>query len=328
MLSHAAGIAADAPPPAASPASTAAGPVAHTASGRLTRLVSGPWPLRLAWLVLPLCTGAALAEALDGRSPAVAATAAVLAWAVWAVGLVATLVAHPLSLTALRVLGPALAVTAGGLSVTADRPSWPVTVSSLTLSGAAAALALSAAQADRCVDATSYGSERRFALRVPSALLAGPLPLAWAVLVGWLVGAPMLAAAGLWWVALTVAVVGVLLAWAGARALHGLTGRVVVLVPAGMVLLDRATLVDPVLFSRDVMRRLGPADPGRVSSATDLTRGGAGLVLELRLERPLRVPLRKGRNGADAREVESILFTPLRPGRLLQAAVGHRLPVG
>ncbi|MFN0028851.1 MAG: hypothetical protein ACKV2O_16945 [Acidimicrobiales bacterium] len=290
-------------------------------------VLTGAWPLRLIWLVLPLSTGSALAEALEGRSGAVAATAAVLAWAGWALGLVAALVAHPLSLTALRVLGPAVAAVSGA-SVVSGRPGWPVTVSCLVVSGAATALALSAGQADRCVDAASYGAERRFALRVPSALLAGPLPLAWVLLTGWLVGAPMLAAARQWWAAALVAVVGAPLAWAGVRALHGLSQRVVVLVPAGMVLLDRATLVDPVLFSRDVMTSIGPADPQRVSTATDLTLGGAGLVLELRLERPLRVPLRQGRKGGDAREVDSVLFTPVRPGRLLQAAAGHRLPVG
>lgn len=289
--------------------------------------LAGAWPLRLVWLVLPLSTGDALAGMLDDRSTAVAVTAAVLAWAGWSLGLVATLVAHPLSLTALRVAGPAVAAV-GGVSVIATRPSWSTTVAALVASAGAAALALAASQADRCVDAASYGAERRFALRVPSALLAGPLPLAWAAVVGWLVGAPLLAAAGVWWAAAAWAVLGAPLAWAGARALHGLSQRVVVLVPAGMVLLDRATLVDPVLFSRDVMTSIGPADPHRAASATDLTLGGAGLVLELRLERPLRVPLRQGRHGADAREVASVLFTPLRPGRLLQAAAGHRLPVG
>src|SRR5690606_40680512 len=45
-------------------------------------ILSGPWPLRVLWLILPFTVGAAIGHALDERSGAVQLVVAALAWAV------------------------------------------------------------------------------------------------------------------------------------------------------------------------------------------------------------------------------------------------------
>ena len=84
------------------------------------------------------------------------------------------------------------------------------------------------------------------------------------------------------WPVRLLAVVGVPAAAIASRALHGLARRWVVFVPAGLVLHDLHAMVDPVLFPRSSIRRLGPAptDPG---DAVDLTQRALGLALELEL---------------------------------------------
>lgn len=316
-------------PAASSPAaSSPAGPGGdapgdRSASRRLPDL--GPWPLRALWLLLPLTVGGALDALLDGRSGYLVATAAVLAWAAWAASLLATLVAHPVSLTVLRVAGPAAAVSGVGAAAI-GRPSLPVAVASVAVGLAAGALAVSAGTADRCVDGVSYGSERRLALRIPTPLLAGPLPLAWlAIVVGGAAG-PLLLGAQRWVPGGVALVVGWPAAAFAARSLHGLSRRFIVLVPAGFVLHDRAALLDPVLFSRHAMAHIGPALAD--TDATDLTLGAAGLVIEVRLVQPLDVPRRRGRRDASMDTVDAVLFSPARPGRLLQLAADHDLPIG
>ena len=285
----------------------------------------GPWVLRASWLLLPLTVGGVIGDALAGRSPAVRLVAEVLAWAAWALALVDTAVAHPAGLTVLRIVSPAV-VVGGVAAVAVARPSAPWAAIAVVSTVAAAFVAAGAATADRCVDGASYGPERRMALRIPLPLLAGPLPLAWLLVVGGIVTGPLLLAARNWPVGVVAIVVGPVAATVGVRSIHGLSNRFVVLVPAGFVLHDRAALLDPVLLSRGVLARVGPAETG--TDATDLTLGAAGLVLEARLAEPIEIPLRTGRNDSSMTTVTAVLFSPVRPGRLLEAAADHGLPCG
>lgn len=284
----------------------------------------GPWPTRAAWFLLPVTVGPALAGSLDGVDTAVRWLGGALAWGAWAASLLAVLVPHPLGLTVLRILSPTVAVVAAGAAIGSGTPGWAV----LALAGGAAAAAtgLSPGTADRCVDGSSYGPERRMALRVPLALLLGPLPLAWAVVVTGTAAGPLLLAAGRWVAGVVVTVLGLPAAAVAARAVHGLSLRFVVFVPAGLVVHDRATLHEPILFSRDRMARLGPAVVG--STATDLTAGATGLVLQIDLTDPVEISRRTGRRAAASTTVEAVLITPVRPGALLREASGRRLPVG
>ncbi|MDQ4133594.1 MAG: hypothetical protein M3179_10410, partial [Actinomycetota bacterium] len=66
-----------------------------------------PWMVRAVWAALPFAAGPALADALDGLSVPVRTVASGGLWAGWAVGMVASVVALPVSLTTVRVLAPA-----------------------------------------------------------------------------------------------------------------------------------------------------------------------------------------------------------------------------
>ncbi|RUA24426.1 MAG: hypothetical protein DSY73_03985, partial [Actinobacteria bacterium] len=61
------------------------------------------WLLRLAWLTLPVTLGPALADGLHDTGGGLRTTASVGLWVLWALGLLATLVPRPASLTAVRL---------------------------------------------------------------------------------------------------------------------------------------------------------------------------------------------------------------------------------
>jgi hypothetical protein len=177
-----------------------------------------------------------------------------------------------------------------------------------------------------CINGPAYPNERRYPLAVPGALLLGPLELAWAGTVGLPAAALVLLADRRWVAGGIVLAVAVGLAPVLARALHGLSRRWVVFVPAGIVLHDGLSLVEPVLFRRQVIERLGPAPVG--SDSLDLTQRAAGLALELVLTE--RVPMERtspGRRRSESGGAARLLFTPSRPGAVLADAAARRLPV-
>ena len=285
-----------------------------------------PWVLRVVWAAMPFTVGPLLGEALRHHTDAVSVAASVGLWGAWAVVLVATLVPHPIGLTVLRCVAPGAAAVAlvgvivGGpssLSATVG-VAWSVAVAVLTLQPATAVL---------FVNGPAYPNERRLPLAAPSALLLGPLELAWAAVVGLPAVAVVLMASSQWVVGAVVAVAGAAAVWFLGRALHGLTLRWVVFVPAGLVLHDPMGLVDPVLFVREVVESVGPAPAD--STALDLTQGAAGLTVELRLKTvvPLHLVTRGNHEGT-AVEADRVLFTPSRPGAMLDEAARRRLPVG
>jgi hypothetical protein len=113
-------------------------------------------------------------------------------------------------------------------------------------------------------------------------------------------------------------------AWWGARVLHSLARRWLVFVPNGVVVHDPLTLSEPVLLPRTIVRPLGPAPAG--SDALDLTGGASGLALEVRLTEPVTlVPVARGRRPAEMTDVDALLVTPSRPGRVLTEARRRRL---
>src|SRR5690606_29528184 len=143
----------------------------------------GVWALRALWGVLPFTAGDAFGEALAGSTALDARAVTIGLWVVWAGVLLALLVPHPITLTAVRLAVPAAPIAVG----------W-----ALAAAAAATVLALLPTTADAFVDGASYGSERRFALRPPLALWLGPIPVVWALAVAGSLAGPLLLAERQW----------------------------------------------------------------------------------------------------------------------------------
>lgn len=257
------------------------------------------WALRAGWLLLPIAAGPAIAHGLDGTSTPVQVVAVAMCWLAWTIAFVAVLVPRTVSLTALRIGAPAALGVAVWVSARSDVGPWQVIAMASTAMVAGFVLFLPQFT-DAFVDGSSYGPERRMALRTPGMLLLGPVELTWAATVAGLVAGPLLLAAKQWIAGAIVTVAGAIVARFGVRALHRLSRRWLVFVPAGVVLHDHLVLGEAVLYPKQTVTSLSPAEVG--TSARDATGRALGLVLELRAD------------------TDGVLFSPVRPGALLQEA--------
>jgi len=280
-----------------------------------------PWVVRVAWLVVPFSVGTAVADALDGRSAPVQVTAAALLWVGWAVVVGALLVPRPVGLVLARC------GAAGALLAALVATDEPIDLAiGVTPAIAVLVVLLLPAVGEWFVNGAAYGYERRYLLRAPAPVLVGPLVFAGLLVPVSLVIGPLLVAARQWVIGALVTAVGGALAYVLGRALHSMTQRWAVLVPAGLVLKDHLALLDPVLFRRvdvESLRR-APAD----TDALDLTAGALGLALELDLRSPQHVDrMRPVRRSAEPFEARRLLFTPTRPAALLADAASRRFRV-
>jgi hypothetical protein len=299
------------------------GPPATTSvRARVDAIVHSAWPVRVAWLVLPLVAGPALGDALAEASRPVQLVASAGLWGAWAAALVATLVPTTVSLTALRLAAPS-AVAATVVTLVVDGPA-PATVAALAGSLVVALVVLSPETAEVFVDGSSYGDERRLPLRTPAGLLLGPVELAWAAVVAGLAAGPLLLAARQWVPGAVALALGAAAAGWGVRVMHTLARRWLVFVPTGVVIHDPLTLLDPILVRRNRVASFGPAPAD--SSALDLTGGAPGLALELRVTEPLELlPVGPRRGVTDLVEADAVLVTPSRPGRVVAEARRRRM---
>ncbi len=287
------------------------------------------WLLVAVWVTLPVTAGPAASDALGSWAGAPRVVAEVLLWGAWAVGLLAVVAPRPPLLTTVRTVAPAFLVLAVAAAIGAD-------VDALAAAGAVAATAVAAvlvAGSDLAVaaaNAVAYGDEQRFPLRTPPGLYAGPLPLARALVVAGIAGGPLLLADGEVLLGIVAVVVGYPAALFLARALHSLSRRWVVLVPAGLVVADPLTLADPVLFIREhiVAVRALAATTAVPSEALDLRLGAtAGTVLlafdeEVELMRSTRA-----RRGGALVSVPGIAVAAVRRDELLATAARRRIRV-
>jgi hypothetical protein len=284
------------------------------------------WCARVVWALLPVSAGGAISDALAPWSTTPARVAAVLLWAAWAVGLVALFAPRPWGLTALRVVAPATVVVAiVAIPGTSAGPAVLAVVTSVV----ATALALSAPIAQAAGNSIAYGDEVRFPLRVPTSLLLGPVPLA-VILVDLGVSAgPLLLADGRYVAGVPVTIVGLALAFALLRSLHALSKRWLVIVPAGVVVVDPLTLVDPVLMRREQIAGLVRAAPRRSGAgALDLRLGSLGGSVELTLHEAHPFARRLGRRDSELREEGVVLVSTVRSGALVALAGERRIPTG
>jgi hypothetical protein len=271
-----------------------------------------------------------LADALDPRSALFQHTATGGLWGFWALGMVAALVPSTVSLTAIRVITPAsLAITLWAVLASPNRSDISSSVA-LAITSLVSVVALSAFVGDRFVNGSSYGDERRMALRVPAPLLFGPIELAWLAVVVGITAGPLLLAARQWAPGAIILAIGWTVAAVSVRALHGLSQRWLVFVPAGVVLVDRMVLTDALLVQRQRVADMSIVDMGVAEPLdTDLTAGAPGPHLRIALSSPeLIVPaasrLRRS-EPIEPYEVSSVLTVPSRPGWALSEARTRRL---
>ena len=126
-------------------------------------------------------------------------------------------------------------------------------------------------------------------------------------------------------------IVGVPPAAVAIRALHRLSRRWIVLVPAGFVLHDHLALAEPTLLQRSGLLwiRAAPVD----TDALDLSQQARGLALEVMCREPHDVlPAGRGRSSGgravEVRSIDAFLCSPVRPDVVLAAAAQRLLPVG
>jgi hypothetical protein len=278
----------------------------------------------VSWALVAFLVSPAVGQALDGRSAAVTAVAAALGWLLWTAALVATLVPRTTSLTVYRTIAPGTLVAAVWSALGGGGPlATAVAVASAALAVVVAFLSVTG---DVFVDGSSYGPERRLALRPPATLVLGVVQVTWLVAFGGLVAGPLLLAARQWVFGGVLLAAGWPAAWYALQRLHLLARRWVVFVPAGLVVHDPITLADAALFARRSIVAVRPAPVDNPS--IDLTRNALGLAIEILFDQPQELSISPGRRQPpDSVAVRGVLCTPSRPAAFLDAARGHRLPV-
>ena len=235
-----------------------------------------PWAARIGWIAVAVVGGSAIEAAVDGRSSAVAWTTAIGGWAVWAVVALGLAIASVRSLTVVRVGVPIslVATVAAGLGGAPAIDLLLLGVPALVTAGAVA----SAEFGRQFVQASAYGDEERFPLRLPVAAGAAAV-VTWLVWASSVVAGPLLVAAAQWVAGgLVVAIAVGGLVFLGPRW-HRLSRRWFVLVPAGIVLHDPVVLADTLPLRTAQVERLAlaPAD----TEAADLTGPASGYAVEV-----------------------------------------------
>jgi hypothetical protein len=281
------------------------------------------------WATLPLSAGPAASDALEGWSTGPQVVGAVLLWSAWAVGLLAVVAPRPVGLTAIRTIAPLLALLAVVALVTGEVDD-AAGVGAVVATVIAAACVARAPLALAAANAAAYGDEARYPLRTPPALYLGPLPLARIATGAAVTAAPLLLANGqiVWGV--VAGVLGAPVVVVLARALHGLSRRWFVLVPAGVVVADPLTLADPVLFPREYVVALRPVPAGVVASpgTLDLRLGATagGVAVRLTTEAEL-FRARRARRGSTSTRTTELLVGTVRRDQLLTSAATRRIRV-
>jgi hypothetical protein len=288
------------------------------------------WLVRAAWASLPITAGPAAAGALEDWSTPPRAVAEAFLWAAWAITLVAMLAPRPVGLTVVRIVAPAFAALAAVVLATgaADRAESAVALVA-TLVACLLALALPTMSV-ASANGVAYGDERRYPLRIPPALWLGLLPVAPLLVAAGVAAGPLLLADGRVVAGIAALAVGLPVAALAARSLHGLSRRWVVLVPAGLVLVDPLTLPDPVLFVRERIHSLRAMERGeRVpADALDLRLGATVDSTAMMLDRSTEfLQARRGRRGSIPVQTIDIRFAPVDAREMLTTAASRRIRV-
>ena len=283
--------------------------------------------LRANWLVMPFTVGPAFAAALDDTERAVRIGLSTTLWMVWAGTLIATMVPRAQTLSVIRIVIPATPVAlAWALIDAGDNLS---TAAALVAGGWVAvvtALALRSTVADTFVDGSSYGDERRFLLGTPGPLLAGPIFLVWILTIVGAAAGPIALLTERWVLGGILTAIGVPVVWFGVNAIHRLSNRWLVFVPAGIVVYDKTALREPQLFRTEDLARFGPAPAD--ADEEDLSLGALGLALRVRLTGVSKI-IKNGRSIEEAvTDIDGFIISPNRPGAVMAEARERDYPIG
>jgi len=158
-------------------------------------------------------------------------------------------------------------------------------------------------------------------------LLIGPVPLATAIATAGAVTGPLLLAEGNVVAGIALTIIGLPIAWLIVRSLDALSHRWVVLVPAGIVIVDPLMLLDPVLVRREVVVRVHEV-PGRSrpNAVLDLRLGTLAGGVEIVIDPPATFGRRRGRTDTQLVEPGAVVVAMTRPRALLNLASRRRLP--
>ncbi len=283
-----------------------------------------PWVARIGWVIVAVVGGSGVQAAVDGRSSAVVWTTAIGGWLLWGLAALALAIASVRSLTIVRVVVP-LAVVVTVAAAIGGAPSTDLL--GLGIPTIVTLGAVSAAEFGRqFVQASAYGDEERFPLRMPVAAGAAAV-VSWLIWAPALVAGPLLLAAEQWIVgAVLVAIAVGGGAFLGPRW-HRLSQRWFVLVPAGIVLRDPVVLADTFPLRTNQVAHIGLASAD--TEAADLTGPASGYAIEVATIESVTAVFAFTPADPNGRAIHltSFLSAPSRPGTVLRAAKRRGLPV-
>ena len=291
----------------------------------MRRNVTVLWLVRALWLLQPLAFVPLLTQATEYLEPSGRMLVVVAAWAAWATVLLAALVPSTVSLTAARMMVPLQLIAVGVCASVGVTAAW------LTAAAGAAVIALlvwfSGETGVAFAQGSAYGAEQRFPLKPPVPLLI-PMVVSWLVTAAAAFSAIVLLANRIWIVGAVLLAIALAASRLVAPRFHQLARRWLVVVPVGLVVPDPMMLSENTLFRLTQLAavRLAPAG----TEAADLTGGTAGVAVEIvlhQMDTIVKTGTRDNPTGT-ALHVLSILVSPTRPGKALQAAAARRIPVG
>ncbi len=251
-----------------------------------------------------------------------------LLWIAWGLALLATFAPRPIGLTALRTIAPAFAVFAI-VSTISGKPSTIESIVAVIATLCASVLAAGHDIAIASVNSTSYGDEQRMPLKVPPALFLAPIPAARAAVVAGVAAGPLLLADGRVAAGVVVLVIGVPVVVVLLRALHGLSRRFAVLVPAGFVVVDPMTLADPILLVRERIAAMQAAPATAAPDGVlDLRLGATAGSISLRFDEPAEVTTAgRARHPAVTVRTDELWVAVVRRAEVLRSAADRRIRV-
>jgi hypothetical protein len=279
------------------------------------------WTPAVTWFVVGAAGWITLASAARGADDAARVVISIMAGAAWLALAVAAMVPSSVSLTLLRwtaVLVPIIGVAA---MIAGAEPGWAGAL--IAVGVVHVSVVASAAVGRAYAQASAYGDEQRFPLRLPATFivpLAG-LWLAWGTTV---LGAVLLLAHGRWGYGAPAALIAVAVTAVVLPRAHRLVTRWLVVVPAGLVVHDPVVLAETLMVTSANLQSIGLALAG--TEAADLTGPSGGHALEVTVRdmvTALLPPTRQQPTGR-ALHVQAFLVAPSRPGAALAAATRPR----